>query len=239
MRIICVKCKSSQIKKNGQSKYGKQNYKCLECKKQFIGNAKRINEEDKEVIGKLLLERITLRGICRVMNISIRWLLYYIKTVYENMPKEIKVKPKQIGKLEVTCLEADEMWSFVGNKKNKHWIWIAIDTYSKLVVAFHIGERNKENCQKFYDSIPIELRDKAVFTTDGLELYQLIIPQNRLFVCKKGSGLTNTIERFNSILRHRVSRLVRKSLAFSKSLDNHIGAISYFIFHYNLALSPS
>ncbi|MBA4853777.1 IS1 family transposase, partial [Emticicia sp. BO119] len=30
------------------------------------------------------------------------------------------------------------------------------------------------------------------------------------------------------------SRLVRKALSFSKSLENHIGAIKYFICNYNL-----
>ena len=32
----------------------------------------------------------------------------------------------------------------------------------------------------------------------------------------------------------RVSRLVRETLSFSKKLANHIGAIKYFICHYNL-----
>jgi transposase-like protein len=45
---------------------------------------------------------------------------------------------------------------------------------------------------------------------------------------------TNHIERFNNTLRQRDSRLVRSTLAFSKKVDNHIGAIRYFICHYNL-----
>ena len=46
--------------------------------------------------------------------------------------------------------------------------------------------------------------------------------------------LSNHIERFNGTLRQRVSRLVRDALAFSKKLSNHIGAIAYWICHYNL-----
>ncbi|MGL5834122.1 MAG: IS1 family transposase, partial [Waterburya sp.] len=41
---------------------------------------------------------------------------------------------------------------------------------------------------------------------------------------------------FNNTLRQRVSRLVRKTLSFSKSLENHIGAIWYFIHYYNQSL---
>ncbi|MDG3493711.1 MULTISPECIES: IS1 family transposase, partial [Pseudanabaena] len=46
------------------------------------------------------------------------------------------------------------------------------------------------------------------------------------------------IERFNCTLRQRVSRLVRKTLSFSKKLENHIGAIWNFIHHYNTSLPP-
>ncbi len=36
--------------------------------------------------------------------------------------------------------------------------------------------------------------------------------------------------------RQRVFRLVRKTLSFSKLLENHIGAIWYFVHYYNLSL---
>ncbi|MBL8247833.1 MAG: IS1 family transposase, partial [Candidatus Competibacter sp.] len=47
---------------------------------------------------------------------------------------------------------------------------------------------------------------------------------------------TNKIENFNCLLRQRTSRLVRKTLSFSKKIENHIGAIWYFIHHYNSTL---
>ena len=59
---------------------------------------------------------------------------------------------------------------------------------------------------------------------------------NNHFGVGKDSELTAYIERFNGILRQRASRLVRKSPSFSKSLENHIGAIKCFICHYNLQM---
>ena len=44
------------------------------------------------------------------------------------------------------------------------------------------------------------------------------------------------IERLNNTLRQRVARLVRKTLSFSKKLENHIGAIWLFIHDYNRSL---
>jgi hypothetical protein len=50
----------------------------------------------------------------------------------------------------------------------------------------------------------------------------------------KKARKTNHIERFNNTLRQRLSRLVRDTLSFSKKVENHIGAIKFFICHYNL-----
>jgi hypothetical protein len=66
------------------------------------------------------------------------------------------------------------------------------------------------------------------------EAYKKVLPSKRHKAVGKESGLTNHIERFNNTLRQRVSRLVRKT--FSKKLENHIGAIIYFINHYNKSL---
>ncbi len=38
-------------------------------------------------------------------------------------------------------------------------------------------------------------------------------------------------------LRQRVSRMVRKTLSFSKNVANYIGAIWYFVHHYNASLA--
>ena len=37
----------------------------------------------------------------------------------------------------------------------------------------------------------------------------------------------------NCILRQRISRLVRKTVSFSKIFVNHMGAIRYFLSYYN------
>jgi insertion element IS1 protein InsB len=61
-----------------------------------------------------------------------------------------------------------------------------------------------------------------------------VIPTTQHRPISKLARKTNHVERFNSTLRQRVSRLVREALSFSKKLANHIGAIKLFICHYNL-----
>jgi len=134
------------------------------------------------------------------------------------------------GRLTIQC---DEMWSFIGNKKNKQWIWLALDIETKEIVGVYIGERSREGAKGLWQSLPALYRQCAVCYTDFWSAYGDIFPTFRHQAVEKTSGKTNGIERFNCTLRQRVSRLVRKTLSFSKKLENHIGAIWYFIHHYN------
>lgn len=87
----CPHCHSPQIKKNGHTYYGKQNYRCTVCLRQFVESGPDwfVSLEDKKLIDKLLLERISLAGICRVCGVSETWLLKYIKSLYNNLPDDL------------------------------------------------------------------------------------------------------------------------------------------------------
>ena len=137
------------------------------------------------------------------------------------------------GRLTIQC---DEAWSFVGNKGNKQWIWLAIDEETGEIVGCFVGPRTRVGARGLWQSLPPVYRQCAVVYTDFWEAYKKVIPSNRHRAVGKESGQTNRIERFNCTLRQRVSRLVRKTLSFSKKLENHIGAIGYFIHHYNESL---
>jgi insertion element IS1 protein InsB len=241
--LSCPQCGLSHSKRNGHTHYGKQNHQCLNCGRQFVEDSQRITEADRAMIKRLLLERLSLLGICRVMGISLRWLLSFVAEVYDALPDDLNVRlpPSVTGQVKLLRLqaEADEMWSFVGRKSNKQWVWIAIDVESKQVIAFYVGDRSRKSARKLWERIPLIYRQQATFDTDDWEAYKGVIPEAQHQVCAKGSGKTNIIERFNCTLRQRVSRLVRETLSFSKSLSNHIGAIKYFICDYNQVLAPS
>lgn len=128
------------------------------------------------------------------------------------------------------------MWSFVGNKKNKQWIWLALDVNTGEVVGVYVGKRSHEGAEGLWESLPAVYRQCAVCFTDFWSAYEQVMPNSRHRSASKNSGKTNLIERFNCTLRQRVSRLVRDTLSFSKKLNNHIEAIWYFVHHYNLSL---
>ena len=128
----------------------------------------------------------------------------------------------------------DELWSFVDDKGNKQWVWLAIDTHTREVIGCHIGDRfsgrGRSHCGNHCRGV---YRQCAVVYTDYWEAYKTVVPAKRHRAVGKDSGLTSYIERFNNTLRQRVSRLVRKTLSFSKKLENHVGAIWNFIHEYN------
>jgi insertion element IS1 protein InsB len=128
------------------------------------------------------------------------------------------------------------MWSFVSNKGNKQWVWLALDIKSGEVVGVYVGARSRDGAHRLWQSLPSVYRQCAVCYTDFWSAYEQVIPESRHRAVSKNSGKTSLIERFNCTLRQRVSRLVRDTLSFSKKLDNHIGAIWYFVHHYNSSL---
>ena len=232
--LSCPRCRLSHIKMNGHTHYGQQNYRCLECGRQFVANSQHIGDDQKQLIKRLLLERLPLRGICRICGVSLPWLCGFISGLYGRLPDDLGVRPVAASRrVEVLRLEADELWSFVGSKANKQWIWLALNPATKQVIAFYVGDRSRQSAERLWRRIPKAYRRRAIFYTDDWEAYRGVFPAARHEVCAKDSGLTSAVERFNCTLRQRVSRLVRRSLSFSKKLCNHIGAIKYFICHYN------
>ncbi|MDJ0724909.1 MAG: IS1 family transposase [Prochloraceae cyanobacterium] len=233
--LICPKCESDKISKNGKIHNEKQNYKCQNCGRPFIKNPtkKYITQETKNLIDRLLLEKISLAGIARVTNVSETWLQDYVNHKYSELPQEIKISQKAKGKLTIQC---DEAWSFVGKKGNKQWIWLALDVKTREIVGCYVGDRGETGARGLWNSIPVVYRQCALVYTDFWAAYATIFPSSRHKAVGKETGLTSYIERFNNTLRQRVSRLVRETLSFSKKLENHIGAIWYFIHHYNSSL---
>jgi insertion element IS1 protein InsB len=239
IRDGCPRCQSSKYKKNGHIHNGKQNHHCRDCGRQFVQCLEQylIPDDRRALIERLLMERISLRGICRVMGVGLKWLLGFLVQCFEALPDHLNVQPitciqdVTIQRLEV---EADEMSSFVKKKANKQWIWIAMDAKTRQVIAFHVGDRSRKSAKRRWEKIPEAYRQHATFYTDQSVVYAGVIPAAQHRAIHKLARKTNHIERFNNTLRQRVSRLVRETLSFSKKLANHVGAIKYFICHYNL-----
>jgi len=223
-QVSCPGCGSTSISRNGFTRHGKQNHKCRDCGRQFILNPvwKAITAEQYHLIDRMLLERVSIAGIARVLQISEDSVQRYVNRRSRAISQQVEVSEKPKKRLTV---QMDELWSFVDDKGSEQWIWLALDVETREIVGVHVGDRSAISARAIWDSMPPVYRQCAVIYTDYWSVYPAVLPQKRHRSVDKDSGLTSHIERFNCTLRQRVSRLVRKSLSFSKKLENHIAAV--------------
>lgn len=90
-------CLSQDIVKNGRIHNGKQNHQCKICGRQFVKDPqqKRIDSPTKNLIDKLLLEKIPLVGITRVCDGSESWLQEYVNDKYAAVSQTVIVSSKK------------------------------------------------------------------------------------------------------------------------------------------------
>ena len=51
-------------------------------------------------------------------------------------------------------LELDEMWTFVGRKKRKFWLWLAVEHHSWRIVARVLGDRSAATARRLWPQLP-------------------------------------------------------------------------------------
>ncbi len=51
------------------------------------------------------------------------------------------------------------------------WVWTAIDSVSKLIICYRVGDRTLEDCRRFIKDLASRLVNKPLFTSDKLALY--------------------------------------------------------------------
>jgi DNA-directed RNA polymerase subunit RPC12/RpoP len=170
MECKCPSCSSVLIKKNGHIHNGKQNYRCLKCSRQFVlePTQKIIDEKTKDLIRRVLLERISLEGVCRAFEVSMPWLLEFIDGLIAQLPENLNAEVvAEDDEIEVVVLEADELWSYVGSKENPQWLWLVMHSKTRQIVAMQVGGRNKQTAEKLFFKLPEPLKKKpnTILTT--------------------------------------------------------------------------
>ena len=108
------------------------------------------------------------------------------------------------------------MWSFVQNKGNQRWLWLAVNHDTGDILAYTFGKR-KNNVFKEFKRI-LEPLGITMFYSDAFGCYQRNLESTNHKIGKRN---TQTIERKNLTLRTRIKRLARKSICFSKSQEMH------------------
>lgn len=239
LAVQCPHCHSEQIVKRGKTARGTQRYLCqnaLCTQGSFLLDYRNRGcvPAVKDLIIDMSLNASGIRDTARVLHISTDTVLSELKkkeTTLESVnkallrtlhPDDIRVHIARAGEAEM-----DEMWSFVGKKKDQRWLWHAIDHHTGAVLAYVFGRRKDE----------VFLQLKALlapfgltrFYTDHWGAYTRHLDPD---LHSPGKRNTQKIERKHLTLRTRIKRLVRKTICFSKTIQMHDIVIGLFVNRY-------
>ncbi|RBW55197.1 IS1 family transposase [Tenacibaculum sp. E3R01] len=198
-----IKCKTNNTIKKGLLNT-KQRFYCKFCKSYFQSSYK-YKVQTNLLLVSLLKEGCSVWGISRILNIS-------KNTVLSRMLKISKqIKVTYFNKLGCK-FEVDEMWSFIGSKKNVIWITYVLERETKSIIDFYVGRKSKETIRPLIYKVLL-LQPNRIYT-DRLNIYPSLIPTE---IHRRFQYCTNKIERMNLNLRTDIKRLIRKTICFSKN----------------------
>ncbi len=122
---------------------------------------------------------------------------------------------------------ADEMWSFVGRKRQPRWLWWVEEAASGRVLAFVFGRRTHATFRRLRAVLASAGWAVGHWLTDAWWAY---VDELAASAHTVGKAPLQALERKHLTLRTRLKRLTRKTICFSKKQFFHDGLISLFIF---------
>ena len=222
IKINCPYCQSSKVVKNGKKKNGNQNLLCRDCGKQFQPTYKHkgANPAVKQLILRLLERNSGIRDIEALLQIS-------RKCILDNLCRQGNKILIQPAKKHYKSLQLDEVWSFVGKRKEgKYWLLYAYSPETDEILAYSCGSRSAKTVQQLLRKLKAVEVDE--FCTDHWKAFTKVLPPDKHTI---GKAYTKHIEGVNTAIRARNRRFVRKTTCFSKKKENHLAALN-LMFNY-------
>ena len=87
----CPRCHATHVVRNGRTQSGSPNFLCRGCGRRFVPDPKRgpVPDDRRELVRRLLRERLSLRAIARAAGVSRSWLQTFVNDLYrEQTPWE-------------------------------------------------------------------------------------------------------------------------------------------------------
>ena len=95
----CPRCHAAHVVRNGRTQAGSPNFLCRGCGRRFVERPKKgpVPDATKELIRRLLRERMALRAIARSVGVSRAWLQDFVNGLYRGEtpwePGPLKKRP--------------------------------------------------------------------------------------------------------------------------------------------------
>ncbi len=183
----CQIC-NTPAKRFGKDRNGLQRFRCRTCKKTFLEPHKRPLDDMRLPIEKAvsviqhLVEGCSIRTTERITGVEKRTILTLLALVG---CRSEQFMSQRIHKLPVKDVSCDEIWGYVGmkartktRKKLNHkqlgdaWCFIGMERHTKLILAWHLGQRNREDTFAFTEKLAHATEGNFQVTTDAFPAYK-------------------------------------------------------------------
>ena len=80
----CPRCRATRVVRNGHNRSGSPNFLCRGCGRQFVARPRKgpVPDATRELVRRLLRERVALRAIARAVGVSRSWLQRFANRLY-------------------------------------------------------------------------------------------------------------------------------------------------------------
>lgn len=185
--MTCHNCQSI-CKRFGKHCNGLQRFRCKQCGRTLTEERDKPLDEmrislDKAVLClSLIVEGNSIRSTERITGIHRDTIMDLLVKAGEKCERLLN---KRIKGVAVKDVEADEIWGFV-RFKNRHkmrkritdsqvgdtYTFVGIERNTKLVLAWHLGERDMVNTEAFTEKLDRATSGRFQLTTDGWRPYE-------------------------------------------------------------------
>ena len=138
-----------------------------------------LTTEKKALVLTHLVEGLSIRSIERITGITKRAILRVL-VEYGERAKEIQ--EREMVNLQSNFVQVDEIWTYVGKKQKQltpldseelgdQYVFVAMDSETKLVPSFLVGKRNMENSLEIMKDLQYRITNRFQLTTDAFIRY--------------------------------------------------------------------
>jgi transposase-like protein/IS1 family transposase len=188
--MLCPKCQG-ECSKFGKNRNGSQRLRCEACKKTYTDESTRpvdrrcVDEKTAVLAIRMLLEGNSVRSTERLTGIHRDTIIGIMVEAGEKCERFLE---KTIRKVNVDDVQADEIWGFVGCKqrtatlkgyseeKGDAWTFVAVERFTKLVLAWHVGKRTPGDAIIFAEKLRDATEGRFQLSTDGFTPYTAVVP---------------------------------------------------------------
>lgn len=128
-----------------------------------------------------LIEGNSVRSTARMVGVEHKTVMRVLLRVGDHCARLLN---ERMRRLSCKVVQMDEIWTFVGKKEKRvrfddnpelvgdQYVFVAMDSETKLIPSFRVGKRNAANTWYFVQDLQARLQNRIQLTSDGFRPYK-------------------------------------------------------------------